>query len=437
MKRLFTIILALLFVLPVFAQHSRFLRRGNQPNSAQTGLTQFNANNHFQQKNSFALMQKLDNIVGQDYDVANSLWVNSSLNESSYNSSGINTMDLYSTWNPDTQLYEPDSKQELSYTGGRLTEQLYFSWDASTMSWDPSLKWTYSYDGAGNMVLAYDYYFNSPDWKLIGKQENTYNGDGNLTLQILSIWDESGNDWMNGNKEVNVYNGSGYLTVSTRFLWDFLTNDWKNSTKDEYAYNGSGQQTMQISYSWDGVSSQWTNDYKDDFSYDGNMNVVLTLEQNWVGAQWVSSYKTEISYNNAYTFNQLILPWMYMGFDLHQLFTHMPVEVIESDFIGSSFVLSTRSLFNFSGINITDVPAPESKQAGLFPQPADDYITFEWNNSNTAFDLDLYDINGKMVMETKIENNKSVAIDHLASGLYLYRLTDNTQHSISGKLSVR
>ena len=440
MKKLFTMIFVIMLVLPAFAQHSLTSRhsiRGNHLNSTLVNPKQFNIQQHFQNKNSFAIMQKLDNEVSQEYDITNSQWVNSYLDEFTYNASGYNTADHYSTWNPDTELYDPEGKQELTYNGGiHPAEQVYYAWDAFTRAWYPIQKRTFSYDGAGNMVLAYTYYFDDPDWILIGKDERTYNGSGSLTLQVLSSWDDSGSEWINGSKTENTYNGSGLLTVSTSLVWDYFTEEWVNDYKDEYTYNGNGQQITGVYYSWDEDSSLWINDYKEDFTYDEHLNMVLILEQEWNGAQWVNSYKIEASYNNDYTFDQLIFPWIF-GQEFDQYFMHMPVEVVESEYLGSSYVLAYRSQFNFSEINITGIANIESNQASLYPQPADDYVIFDWRSSNPVFDLDLYDVNGRLVMQKKIGNHKAVAIHHLTPGLYLYRLSDNQQHLISGKMSVR
>lgn len=439
MKRLLTLICTIVLTLPAFAQHSsnsHFLRFNNL-NLPLTVAKKFPSYNHFEKKDPLSVMQKLDSDSNQEYDVISSKWVNNSLNEYTYNSSGMNTSVLYSEWNPDTELYDQIYRQELSYNNGLLSEQIYYEWDAPTSHWDPAQKETYTYNGAGNMTLAYTYYFDDPGWTLAGKDERTYNGSGNLILEIMSFWDESGNDWMNSIKIENTYNGSGYLTLTTMSLWDFFTQIWKNDSKDDYTYNGAGQLITDISFQWNDGSNQWLNDTKEEYTYDGNLNLVLALDQDWMGGQWANSSKTEITYNNDYTYNQLILPGIYVQNGFEQIFMHMPVELVQSDYVGSSYVLADKTHYNFSEINITDVPNVESNHTRIYPQPADYNVTFEWESSNPTFELDLYNINGKLVLEEKIGKNKEVNINQLASGIYFYRLTDNKQPSISGKMSVR
>ena len=439
MKKLYTLIFILILVLPAFSQHTKGHRNvltSNPSVSALDGPVQSAARRHMQIKNALAIMQKLDSQEFQDYDVVNSRWANSDFAEYSYDNSGYNTRDTYFSWDSDTEIYELDAKQESVNNNGILTEQVYYDWDDYTSTWEQSVKFTYSYDDAGNRVLAYTSFFDDPDWSLFGRSEYTYNGSGNMVLRISSYWDEDEAEWINQSRMENSYSSGGLLIVSTAFDWDYFTEDWVNDYKDEYTYNGAGHLLMIISYEWDEGSSEWKNETKDEYTYDNNMNLVMILQQEWSGGQWLNEYKTEMSYNNSYAFNQLILPWMYME-NWGQIIGHMPVELVVSEYIGSSFVLSYRELFNYSEINITGVPVIQPDRAGLYPQPADDYVTFEWESNNPTFNLSLYNVNGKLVMESMVTNNKSVSIDHLASGLYFYRLTDNAQNSISGKLSVR
>ena len=440
MKRLFTLIFAIMLVSPVFAQHSMFskqFQRNKQPNSKLNRTKQFHANRNLHKNGPLAILQKMDSDLQQEYDAENSRWVNDMLEEFSYDANGNNTVDIYSFWNEDTQLYEPEGRQELRYIDGILSEQMYYDYDDFTNTWEAFMKSIFSYDEAGNMVLDNVYYFDGLDWVLVQKEECNYDVNRNLTLRILSFINEYGGEWMYSSKEEFTYNDNGFLTVSTSSYWDYFADDWLQSYKSENIYNGTGPQVIEVfHYTWDEDSIQWINEYKDEFTYDDYMNLVLVLEEEWNGSQWRKSFKTELTYNNAYPFDELIIPWMYME-EWQPLINHMPVEMISSEYLGSAYVLSDRTQFNFSEIIITGINNIESNQVGLYPQPANGYVTFEWESSNPASDLDLYDVNGRLVLQKKIEKNKAVDIQHLAPGLYFYRITDNQQHSISGKMSVR
>ena len=452
MKKLFTLIIAGLLTFPSIGQNPVKNRNLHVDNIHQLRMTaphnlraspaetsglsalKFNHQRSLEYKNSLVLFQQMDSYLYEIYDAAVSQWINDSKDEFTYDSYGNNTSDIYSSWNPDTELWEKNGKQEFTFSNGTLTEQVYFQWNPDATIWDPFAKWNYNYDGSGNMTLAYTYYFDGSDWILASKDERTYNPAGNILTQISSYWDESGSEWFYSSKTENSYNGNGSLLVSTSFMWDFFSEDWENSYKDEYAYNGSGQQISDISSSWDTGTSQWVNDYKNEFSYDGNMNLVMVLEQEWNGAQWVNSFKTDLAYNNAYTGSELILPWIF-GENVG-LIMHMITGATGYEFNGSTFMLSDRSTYNYSPVNITGIGENNISQAGIYPQPAKGQVTFTWATGNPTYQLGVYDINGRQILVKQIEKNSSVAVDQLAPGMYFYRLSGNNQPMLSGKLSV-
>ena len=452
MKKLFTLVITGMMLSSV-AQHAptnrnlsagSLIRLHHAPNLNQISnqslppghnALNFNTQRSNQFKNSLTLFQQMDSLKHEIYDAAGIQWINDSKNEFAYDPNGNNTSGIFSSWNGDAEIWETDGKQEFTYYNGILTEQVYYQWNPDTNIWEPAVKFTYNYDGSGNMTLSYTYSFDGSDWILATKDERTYDPYGNILTQITSMWNESGSEWLYLSKLENSYNGNGSLLVSTSSSWDFMSENWMNNYKDEYTYNGIGQQISNISYSWNTGTSQWDSDYKNEFSYDGNMNLVMVLEQDWNGVQWVNSYKTELAYNNTYTGSELILPWIF-GEDAY-LIMHMLTETTEYEYNGSAFMLSDRNTYYYSPVNITGIGENNISQAGIYPQPAKGQVTFTWATGNPTYQLGVYDINGRQILVKQIEKNSSVAVDQLAPGLYFYRLTGNNQPMLSGKLSVR
>ncbi len=70
----------------------------------------------------------------------------------------------------------------------------------------------------------------------------------------------------------------------------------------------------------------------------------------------------------------------------------------------------------------------------LYPNPATDYITFDFINETPGnFKIDIYNINGQLVAEHISETNIDVSALH--SGMHFYRLTQNGQ-TYSGRFSI-
>lgn len=75
----------------------------------------------------------------------------------------------------------------------------------------------------------------------------------------------------------------------------------------------------------------------------------------------------------------------------------------------------------------------------IYPNPADDVLYFESNEITTPAELILYDINGNIVLQRKIDPNPqkiSIDIHHLKSGMYTLE-TCTGEKSISKKIIVK
>jgi hypothetical protein len=453
MKKLLPFFMAVLLSLPVLAQKSA--RESQQAKQHQrlvnvevpwgnihfpaTALRnqpfQFTMQRTSHEKNMRAIMQQLDSHVYQEYDASTSSWINGSLNEYAYDGSGYNTSDIFSMWNPGTELFEIVGKEEYTFANGNLLETIYFEWNAGGNMYVQLYKRTYDYNGDGYMTIAYHYLWDGSVWEVASKFEYTYDTDGNMAQQILTWWDSFNNVWINSSKLENLYNGSGALIVSTTFYWDMSSGSWQNGFRDEYAYNGSGQMISSIHMSWNSGSSQWENSYKYEYTYDDYMNMVMTLEFEWDGTQWVNSYKSELAYNNAYTSNELILPWMFLGDS--EILMHMITGITNYVYSGQTFVMMGRRVFNYSEVNLTTVAEHETPQARIYPQPANDRITFSWDTHQPTLELSIYDLNGKEALSQQLDNHGSVSVNQLKPGLYFYRLAGNNQKVHTGKISVR
>lgn len=456
MKKFLPVFLAVLLALPVLAQQSA--RESLQAmHQRQVGTETPGKHIHFpaaasrnqpfnfttqrapREKNMRVLKQQLDSYVYQRYDASTSSWINNALNEFTYDGSGNNTGNIYSYWNPDTEAYEITGKDEFTYVNGNLSEQVHFDWDAGENRYVQVFQWTFAYNGDGNMTIGYTSLWNGSGWEVAVRDDRIYDAAGNMVLQIYSWWDSTGNEWINDMKTGNSYNGSGALLVSTSSVWDLLSGGWRILSRSENTYNASEQVMTSNLYSWNADSSQWVNFLKEEFTYDGNMNMVMYLYSEWNDNQWLNYYQIKMAYNDGYTSDEIILPWMFTG-ELGMLGwipVHLLTGTTEYEYSGESFVLTSRGLYNYSQVNLTAIAEPENSQALIYPQPASDLITFSWDINQPTLGLGIYDSNGKKVLSQQLDNHGSVNVDHLAPGLYIYRLDHNHKTKLTGKISVR
>lgn len=388
-----------------------------------------------QPKQTLVLMQQMDSYVYQEYDEATSQYVNRTKNVFGYDASGNNTSDTFYEWNAENELYVETGKQEFVYENGNLSQQIYFEWDTDAGEWVTIFRWLYSYNDDGLMSMAYSYFWNGSVWEMAGKDQRTFDENGNLVLRLLAWWDGTGSQWINSSKEEHSYNIDGNVLVSTNYSWDMFTNEWLNVSMDEYAYNSGGTMISDTYREWNSVTQQWENTMLEEYTYDMNMNLVLIEENAWDGSMWVESWKSEMTYNNDYTAGELLLPWYFE--EVAGQMQHMLTNITDFGFNGFSYVPASNSDFIYSQVDITGIEEKEIQQALVYPQPAEEQVTFSWNNTDRLLELNLYDINGKIVSVQTIGNNTTIPVAGVTPGLYFYRLAGTSGTLLAGKLSIR
>ncbi len=396
----------------------------------------FGGNTFYDQYKMLAVQQKLDNIEFQDYNSVSNAWENATLDAFIYDMNGHNTSDTYSDWSKFHNMYEPSYKDVYNYdASGNMTEQLSNSWDSISNQWIVFVKSDYTYNNQGKPTVQFSYYWDESTlaWLASGKEEYTYSGN-NLTMGINYYWDPSSSQWIKSYKTENVYNAGGYLTTSTDYTWNFFSSAWVYQSKTENTYNSSYQITMDVTYSWDVITNSWVNDSKDAFSYDANMNMTSDLYSMWDGSVWAIDSRNDYTYNNAYTFNELLLPWTFTQFGLEGFFGHMFTMSTEYD--GSSFILTSRTNYNYSSTSVTGITETPVAEVDVYPQPASSSVTFNWPADYQTLDLKLFRVNGELISFQQVEKNGDISIQNLSSGMYFYRLTNHNNTLYAGKLII-
>jgi len=221
-----------------------------------------------------------------------------------------------------------------------------------------------------------------------GKGENTYNANANMTLTIHYSWDEFTRQWVVSNKEEYTYNANGNLTLEIFYNnWDLITSQWQDISKEEYTYDAKGNNTSYSSYNWDETDSLWVCDQKREFTYDANGNRTLFIFYLW-------------------------------------------------DEFTSQMVVNSRTTYYYSEHNITFVPKIPENHISVYPNPASEYIVFEVTNISEPALVEIFDNQGKKVLQQKLSENKHISVGKLPKGLYMYKL-NNSGNIYTGKVIVK
>lgn len=97
------------------------------------------------------------------------------------------------------------------------------------------------------------------------------------------------------------------------------------------------------------------------------------------------------------------------------------IKLIETSEIGCVADTNTLDVI----IGSSGIADQESQNLSVYPNPAKDFIVFDITKNMESSIVEIYDIQGKRVIQQRLTENKQIAISNLAQGLYLVRLIDS------------
>lgn len=456
------------------------------------------AKQYSQLKEAEALKQRLDSIVspGSEKD----LYV--------YDVNGNLLQDTYFDW--DGATWVKSWKDEYAYDfNGNQTQDISYEWDGN--QWVNSEKNENSYDSHGNRVKLIYSDWNGSKWLNYYKEESVYDDENNLTQNISYQWSDLPDDmWIASSKNEFVYDLNGNQTQNISYYWQ--NGLWEKMFKTEFVFNTNDKITQSFEYGWDGEN--WVVMEKYESFYDDNENITEYVLSEWNGIAWVEaakytyeydasgnmtlsnliyfledqnivflkeesvyddygnnilySYftidfeseefvllpvmKQEYVYDNNFTFEDLILPFIPEDFesdyendfegepgqqDLNQMFKHKLIQLTYFEGEGDSWQEWMDYTIYYSEQNITNVnDLNDANTVNVYPNPASNQVTFSIDGLADLLTIELYDIQGKLVLSKTKDNNSPVSIETLDEGLYFYRLSDKSNF-YTGKFMVK
>ena len=367
-----------------------------------------------QLKSASEANQKLDSMVYEVLDTISNQLVISTKAAYTYDAYGYESSEILYYLNDTTSQWDTGWKIETTYdANGNLILESTNSWDETTNQWLYIEKQEYTYDDYGNVILDMIYYGTYDNIRSGHKYENTYDGNGNVTLDSTFRWEVSTNQWNIYHKGEYTYDTSGNMTSIIHYLVDDFPSQWILFYKDEYTYDSTRNITSWTGSYW--YNDHWYNDMKSVYFYDANGNMTLdsTFWDEYNSERY--AFKREHTYDvnrnrtstTYYYWNELTIQWV--GY---QRYTYYYSEFIP-----------------------TSVPGIPENEIRVYPNPAKEYIVFDITNISSSASVELFNLQGKMVMEQKLAEDKQLIISNLHQGIYLYRLHDNGK-IFRGKITV-
>jgi hypothetical protein len=345
--------------------------------------------------------EKLDSTITETWNQSGNTWVFSSRIKYAYTINGYVTTCISSTRDASTSFVWVYSEKDETTVNAKGTTTLYnvYTWDKASNLWVHDWKMEYTIN-AGEKTTSKMVYNDIIGWDELvnsSKTEYTYDAGGNLISDINYDWDSGTSAWVKKSKTDYTFT-AGVVTMEITSNWN--GSQWVNSSKTEITYAG-GNQGMIISYSWNG--SQWVNSSKMDFTYASGKLTVYTVSS-WTGGQWVALLKNEFTY----------------GVNIGSSYTITTASM----WAVNQWVKNSRSTSWYSA-QTSGINEFSEKNIHVYPNPAKEYIVFDLADISGSTAAEIFDIQGKKVMEQRLSENKIISVSKLSKGLYTYKLINS------------
>jgi hypothetical protein len=355
------------------------------------------------------------------WDFTINAWVPSIRSEFLYNPDGSVATYTYFLWDPAQSKWVGDFKEEFTYdAGGLLALYVFYAWDYSFSQWIPYSKSDYTYDASGNLE-SFTYAAWNPDsllWINAFRYDYLWNG-GLLSEELYCEWCCNTQLWDQVVKYTYSYHNSGKPLLIT--CYNKPNNTWVNMWKEEFFYNSYGHQMYHNYYEWDSYANQWLWLLKNEYLRDvqGNLLHMESYFWDFYTQSWCGDIAQENTYDYAWNVSTLVFPYWIMSETVH--FHNMLTSSRNWcwDFNQKTWTEITRTDLYFSADQSTGI---ETADAGnllkIYPNPASDYIYVDVEPSGAPILVEIYNVQGALVLQQELPQDHRIAIGHLNKGTY-------------------
>jgi len=317
---------------------------------------------------------------------------------------------------------------------GYNTECINYEFDKSTNKWVQSGIETCTYDSAWNLTSVIN------DGQYKHKQEFNYDKTGDLQNVIYYQQDNSNNwyeftrdEYVNNQTQNKIY---GRIWSSEHCIFYFnnegkITNiRWAETDSLEFKYDGIGNIITKTHFYNDQPYCPFVVCEIEDYYYDTPSNSITSFlrRSQFSGMCWDSTLylqsESKFYYDKGFTQKDLILPYVFN----FNPFTHYLGWYYTWNFL-LDFKITERINVNFNRIKyyysdqtITGIEENTPEKLCVYPNPATDHIKIDVDSDPQPAFLEIYDLQGRVILKEEISQQHQISVRHLKRGMYLYKI---------------
>lgn len=384
-------------------------------------------------------------------------------------------------WNDSLNSWITRYSTEYSYSGNLLINAVYWRWQDGKIDFNSKMEYSYNnnqkvierrhYEAVrNNNVAVWEYqsvdsiHYNSlnqvievvshmvnpilkPFWRIAYQ----YDEKGDLTNWNAYYWNEDQNSWYNGGVREFSYDAKRNLTQALIYFWDTEIEELFGVAKYEFLYDENNNILTFKEFDFNRDNKEWIQNVLISFQYSDAGNV-LDFKRYERGNNGNFDLTEIISLEYDETIPTETIAWpgntnepfliidndvTYLSVSIGNIkFNHKPIKAVLWYPDKGTVVYAGESRLYYSSFKTTGISDIKNSDFFIFPNPATESITFNWQKKTETMYLEIFNINGQKVLNKTIYNNTPESIIKLIKGIYLFRLSDNGEIAFTGKLRI-
>jgi hypothetical protein len=173
--------------------------------------------------------------------------------------------------------------------------------------------------------------------------------------------------------------------------------------KSEHVFDLNGNTLQSLTFTWEPSTSQWRSDYKEESAFDENGNIFADSLYSWDASseQWMGISKNTYSYNPEGA-------------------TSM-ITVFSPSESNNLWMPAGRTIYYYPR-QVTLAPGVTEHKIIVYPNPSREYITFNLQTASVSISIEIWDLEGRKLLEQVLPEKQTVNIGELASGMYICKI---------------